>query len=168
MVGLTWDKVYWPAGAIEITGKGRRGSPSQKRLIPITAVIRDILWPLRNNHPTAVFTYISRRRNAEKGIAKGTVMPITYQGLKTRWRRDREASGVTDLRMHDLRHTALTRLVRATGNLKLAQQLAGHKDITTTARYAHASLDDLREAMTLAESRNKSRNASTGKRKPRK
>lgn len=165
VVGLTWDKVYWTAGAIEIVGKGRRGAASQKRLIPITQEIRDIIWPLRNHHPQAVFTYITQRRDAKRRIQRGDVVPITYQGLKSRWRRDRAKANVTDFRLHDLRHTALTRLVRETGNLKLAQKLAGHKDITTTARYAHASLDDLREGMERAASRKKSRNVEHAKRK---
>lgn len=165
VVGLTWDKVYWTAGAIEITGKGRRGAASQKRLIPITEAIQEILWPLRNAHPQAVFTYVAQRRDAVRLIQRGDIVPITYQGLKSRWRRDRAKASVTDFRMHDLRHTALTRLMRETGNLKLAQKLAGHKDITTTARYAHASLDDLRAGMERADSRKKSRKAQHAKRK---
>lgn len=168
VVGLTWDKVYWTAGAIEIVGKGRRGAASQKRQIPITEDIRDILWPLRNDHPVAVFTYVAQRRDARRLIQRGDIVPITYQGLKSRWRRDRAKAAVTDFRLHDLRHTALTRLVRETGNLKLAQKLAGHKDITTTARYAHASLDDLRAGMERAASRKKSRNADHAKRKAKK
>lgn len=168
VVGLTWDKVYWTAGAIEIIGKGRRGAASQKRQIPITEAIREILWPLRNYDPTNVFTYIAQRRDAKRGIQRGDIVPITYQGLKSRWRRDRAKANVTDFRLHDLRHTALTRLVRETGNLKLAQKLAGHKDITTTARYAHASLDDLRAGMERADSRKKSRNAKHSKRKAQK
>lgn len=164
-VGLTWDKVYWTASAIEIVGKGRRGAASQKRLIPITEEIREILWPLRNDHPQAVFTYVAQRRDARRCVQRGDIVPITYQGLKSRWRRDKVKSKVTDFRMHDLRHTALTRLVRETGNIKLAQKLAGHKDIATTGRYAHASLDDLREGMERADSRKKSRSAKHTKRK---
>ncbi|MCX7898510.1 MAG: helix-turn-helix domain-containing protein [Methylocystis sp.] len=48
------------------------------------------------------------------------------------------------------RHTAATRLTRETGNLKLTQKMLRHKRITTTARYAHATEDDLREAMNKA------------------
>ena len=40
--------------------------------------------------------------------------------------------------MHEARHTAITQFLRDTGNLKLAQMLAGHADISTTANiYAH-------------------------------
>jgi Phage integrase family len=35
--------------------------------------------------------------------------------------------------MHEARHTAITDFLRRSGNLKLAQMLAGHADIGTTA-----------------------------------
>lgn len=153
VVGLTWPNVLWTAGVIRIQGKGRRGSEAQVRFIPITDAIREILWPLRHDHKESVFTYRAAKRDPKRGVAKGDVLPITYEGLKTRWRRDVRGN-LDDFRMHDLRHTALTRLVRQTGNLKLAQTLAGHKDINTTSRYAHATIDDLRNAMNATTPRN--------------
>ena len=68
-----------------------------------------------------------------------------------------KAAGIKDFRFHDLRHTAATRALRESGNLKVVQQLLGHADIATTARYAHAMTDDVRdvmEAMEAMESRN--------------
>ncbi|HEY9057509.1 MAG TPA: tyrosine-type recombinase/integrase, partial [Aurantimonas sp.] len=50
----------------------------------------------------------------------------------------------------DTRHTAATRLVRASGNLKLAQRMLGHADLATTTKYAHVTQDDLRAAMEAA------------------
>jgi len=68
--------------------------------------------------------------------------------MKTTWRRYGGAeAGLDDFRLHDTRHTAATRLLRASGNLKLVQQLLGHEDISTTAKYADANLADLAEAM---------------------
>src|SRR5215204_6576090 len=92
-------------------------------------------------------------------VIRGKACPITYEGLKTRWRRDRSKSGVNDFRWHDNRHTAATRLLRESGNLKLVQRLLRHEDIATTVKYAHVSDEDLRLAMEQAaeKSRNKSR-----------
>jgi integrase len=46
------------------------------------------------------------------------------------------------------RHTAITEFLRDTGNLKLAQMLAGHADIGTTANiYAHLDTSDLESAL---------------------
>jgi site-specific recombinase XerD len=50
--------------------------------------------------------------------------------------------------MHEARHTAITDFLRRTGNLKLAQMLAGHADIGTTANiYAHLDTTDLETAL---------------------
>lgn len=47
------------------------------------------------------------------------------------------------MNMHRGRHTSITAMVRGTHNLKLAQMLAGHKDIRTTAGYADLDTADL-------------------------
>jgi site-specific recombinase XerD len=49
--------------------------------------------------------------------------------------------------MHRGRHTGITAMVRGTHNLKLAQLLAGHKDIRTTAGYADLDTADLEAAL---------------------
>jgi integrase/recombinase XerD len=55
-----------------------------------------------------------------------------------------ERAGIAHRPMHEARHTAITAFLRSTGNLKLAQMLAGHADIGTTANiYAHLDTSDL-------------------------
>lgn len=59
-----------------------------------------------------------------------------------------ERAGVDHQRMHDSRHTAITALIRATGNLKAAQLLAGHESIQTTADiYSHLDTSDVADAL---------------------
>ena len=49
---------------------------------------------------------------------------------------------------HTLRHTAITRYLRATGNLELARKYARHAHISTTAMtYAHLVQEDVDEGM---------------------
>jgi integrase len=48
----------------------------------------------------------------------------------------REAK-VSNFRWHDLRHTFISRLVMKDVNLRTVQELAGHKTISMTTRYAH-------------------------------
>lgn len=60
---------------------------------------------------------------------------------------------LTDLKIrdarpaHDLRHHAATQYVRRTGSLAGAKRLLGHENIATTARYAHASEEDVRAGL---------------------
>ena len=46
---------------------------------------------------------------------------------------------------HSFRHYFVTTVLRASGNLKLAQELARHANISVTQRYAHISDDELDE-----------------------
>jgi integrase len=62
--------------------------------------------------------------------------------------------------MHSARHTAITDIVRDTGNLQAAQVFAGHSSIQTTADiYAHFDLEDLREALQIVAAKRAERRA---------
>jgi integrase len=73
---------------------------------------------------------------------RGPVWHLKGRPLKN-WRSGFRAAvkraGLDNFRFHDLRHTVGTRVVDATGNLRLAQEILGHAKITSTARYAHVS-----------------------------
>lgn len=138
-LGLRWEAVNFEAREFRVTGKG-----SRSRTIPMVSGVYDLLRQLEGHHPTAVFTFKAER--ARDGRRRLQRYPITANGLQTMW--DRCVRGnVGDLRFHDLRHTAATRLVRATGNLKLAQRLLGHTNVSTTSRYAHVTHEELRAGL---------------------
>jgi integrase len=63
------------------------------------------------------------------------------------WRRIRRRAGVTDVRIHDLRHTLASWLVGAGYNLSLIGRALNHSQVATTERYAHLALDSVREAL---------------------
>jgi site-specific recombinase XerD len=48
---------------------------------------------------------------------------------------------LADVTWHVFRHTYISRLVMAGVDLRTVQELAGHKDISMTTRYAHLSPD---------------------------
>jgi site-specific recombinase XerD len=56
---------------------------------------------------------------------------------------------VKKFRWHDLRHTFCSRLAQRGVNLKVIQELAGHKSIATTSKYAHLDKKSLVEALAL-------------------
>lgn len=146
IVALEWRTVDFINRAITVIGKG-----DKTRSIPMTNALRSLLLPLLDHKSVSVFTYMCRR--PREGQVKGSRYPITKEGFKSEWRRTKlraEKLGVTDFKFHDTRHTAATRLVRATGNLKLAQKMLGHSDLATTSRYAHVTDADLRAGMEAA------------------
>ena len=144
---LRWSEVDWSTRKIRKLGKGDKPVTAH-----ITSSIRDILWPLRGHHPVFVFTYIAQR------IGKGERRPLTYAGVQTYWHRLRKQAGVIGFRFHDLRHDFGTKLLRATGNLKLVQKAMNHRDIRTTLRYAHVLDAEVAEALeAVQKSRTKPR-----------
>ena len=59
----------------------------------------------------------------------------------------RASAGLRDYRFHDNRHTAATRVLRASGNLNVVKRLLRHEDIATTVKYAHSQHEDVLAAM---------------------
>jgi integrase len=137
---LRWSEVDWSARQIIKLGKG-----GKRVTLPITSAIREILWPLRGHHPEMVFTFISE--HGERGRTPGQRYPLTYGGVQTYWRRLRKRSGVVGFRFHDYRHDLATKVLRATGNLKLVQRVLNHSDIKSTLRYAHVLDSEVADAL---------------------
>jgi integrase len=74
--------------------------------------------------------------------------PMSSTSMHRWWTGCMERAGLAHRPMHEARHTAITEWLRRTGNLKLAQMLAGHADIGTTANiYAHLDTTDLETAL---------------------
>lgn len=69
-----------------------------------------------------------------------------YQGTPKVWIRIREAANLADVRLHDLRHSFASVAASKGASLQMIGALLGHKDSTTTAKYAHLSDDPLRTA----------------------
>lgn len=150
-IALTWPQVDFDAGVIRLMTKSRKPG-GEIHLIPLVPDLVALLSAERGRHPTRVFTYeVARGRGERK---RSTRRPFTLTGWRKAWSRALTQAGIADFRFHDLRHTAATRTLRASQNLKVVQTLLGHKDIATTSRYAHAMLDDVAAAMAATISRN--------------
>ena len=139
-VSLRWSEVDWNAAQIRKAGKG-----GNLVTVPITSAIREVLWPLRGHHVDQVFTYTAHR--TRDGRVQGKRYPVTFQGIKTAWRRLRKRADVHGFRFHDFRHDFGSKLLRETGNLKLVQRALNHADIKTTTRYAHVLDKEVAAAM---------------------
>lgn len=82
----------------------------------------------------------------DRGAGKKIKPITTTTGRNIVTQRVSEALGneaVGTITPHSFRHYFVTVVLRASGNLKLAQELARHKNISVTQRYAHLSDDEL-------------------------
>jgi len=69
-----------------------------------------------------------------------------YVSFYHAWNTAREAAGLSDVRVHDLRHSFASFLVNAGRSLYEVQRILGHAQISTTQRYAHLSQESLLSA----------------------
>lgn len=66
--------------------------------------------------------------------------------LEKPWRRIRDAAGIPDVRIHDLRHTYASYGVASGLGLPIVGALLGHRSAATTHRYAHVGNNPARHA----------------------
>lgn len=72
---------------------------------------------------------------------------LSVDAVEYRWGMAREAAGAHDLRIHDLRHEALSRMAARKCGLDILMAQSGHKDVKTLMRYLNPSLDERRQAL---------------------
>ena len=138
----------WNEGRALITGKGDRQAVVRFSLRAMRAIkdyldLRQSLDGGSGRPLTSLPLYARHDRGAGK-----KVKPITTTtGRNIVSQRVQETLGeqaVGTITPHSFRHYFVTTVLRGSGgNLKLAQELARHKNIQVTQRYAHLSDDEL-------------------------
>jgi len=130
MTRLRWDEEDRELGGFVL--QGDRTKNGESRFIPLNAVARRVIECQRGLHPEFVFTYKGKPMNRLNGKA---------------WRDARTRARLSDLRVHDLRHTFGHRL-RSAGVYKLDRQdLMGHKSNDINDWYCQADAERLIECV---------------------
>ena len=70
-----------------------------------------------------------------------------YTNIKSAFQNAREAAGMPELRIHDLRHSAASFMVNAGVDLFAVGRVLGHADHKSTMRYSHLANDTLLAAV---------------------
>lgn len=74
-------------------------------------------------------------------------LALNAEGLKSGFRRAREAAGMPQVHFHDLRHSCATILLSLDTPLDVVRDILGHTTIKTTERYSHALVHRQRQAL---------------------
>lgn len=87
-----------------------------------------------------LFELATEKANKKKQALTGddALFPTTYEAVKKAWSVARAACGLSDIRMHDLRHTSTTRYaLQLNGDIFRIMGITGHKTTKMVRRYTH-------------------------------
>lgn len=73
----------------------------------------------------------------------GVVIPVKFCTLDAAFKRARKRAGLDDVRFHDLRRTAITRMAEKLPNVIELAAVSGHKSLMVLKRYYHPKPQDL-------------------------
>ena len=123
---LRWNQVDFERGVLRLPD-----SKTGAKTVPLGAPALDLLARLP-------------RLEKEPYVCVGQSPGHHFVGIQRPWRRIRVAAGLPDLRIHDLRHAFASIAAMSGDSLLLIGKVLGHKQASTTERYAHLQDDPVR------------------------
>ena len=121
-LGVKWEDVDFDKNVIIL----KKTKGSKTRLIPMRSKLKlllidlphqsEYLFPLKPNYTNKIFKIYAKKAGLPKHFT-----------------------------VHSLRHSFLSYIVSSSGDIRAAQELAGHSSISVTEIYSHPFMDDLRE-----------------------
>ena len=137
----------------------REGKGAKDRFIMLSEQLPRILrhyWPTRNAPGDLLFP----------GESPG--QPITTRTVQRAFRETADRAGLPDkITPHTLRHSFATHLLEQGVDIRVIQQLLGHRNLNSTARYAQVAINMIRQIQSPLELLNvKMSEAQMGGRRP--
>jgi integrase len=140
LLGLEWQRVDLQAALVHL--EPRNTKTGKRRSVPLNKVAREaILNRMRfraQYAPASPWVFV--HRNGQR-----------IQDMKRAFANACRRAGITDFRIHDLRHTCAAWLVSAGVPLAEVRDLLGHTTIKMTERYAHLAPENVRIAVSVLE-----------------
>jgi integrase/recombinase XerC len=136
LVGMNVFDVDFPGSTIRVLGKGRK-----ERIVPIgqkaLAAIRVYREQLQKEcgisaeHNGPLFLNKNKGRLTARSVARILKDLVKACGM------------LKPVSPHTMRHTFATHMLDAGADLRIVQELLGHKSLSTTQKYTHVSIDRL-------------------------
>lgn len=128
ILGLKWENINLSKRSIHVEDS----KAGRARDIPMNSLVIEALSTIPQDSEYIFFNPMTGR-------------PI--QDVKKAFKTACENAKIKDLRFHDLRHSAATRMVEAGVDLVTVSKILGHSSIQMTMRYAHPTPENMRMAV---------------------
>lgn len=122
IMGLRWEHVLFELNAIDVTGKGKR-----ERRIPMMPAVQAILEPIKKE--------------------EGPVFEPHHPDTLSKWFHALTLKCHVRARLHDLRHSAVTYMLKNGMKVEVVMKIVGHTNISTTMVYTHVADDVMAREM---------------------
>lgn len=130
-LALDWSMVDWTRGELVLPT-----SKTGRKRVPLTK---------------QALAFLESQRQDSGLVCPSTNGTALHPGNVMRaWKSVRTAAGLSDLRLHDLRHSWAADAVSAGVPLRIVGKVLGHAQVGTTARYGHLHDSALREGLERA------------------
>jgi integrase/recombinase XerC len=146
LVGMNIDDVNFSGALIRVLGKGNK-----ERIIPIGQKALTAIKTYR--HQLHKECNLSADRNAPLFLNKNNGRLTARSVARILDKLIRACGLIRPVSPHTMRHTFATHMLDAGADLRVVQELLGHKSLSTTQKYTHVSLDRLMETYDKAHPR---------------
>ncbi|MDY6790255.1 MAG: site-specific tyrosine recombinase/integron integrase [Thermodesulfobacteriota bacterium] len=146
LAGLNLFDVDTDSRVIRVLGKGNK-----QRIVPIGQKAIDAIKDYRNRLETE--SGIRCDKNGPLFLNKYSDRLTTRSIARILDKLVRECGMRTPVSPHGLRHSFATHMLDAGADLRIIQELLGHKSLSTTQKYTHVSIDKLMETYDKAHPR---------------
>lgn len=113
-----------------------RTKSGRPRHVPLSASVIELLEHIPRNQDSPY-------------IFANPATQLPFVSIYYSWNAARKAVGLSDVRLHDLRHSFASFLVNNGRSIYEVQKILGHTQIKTTQRYAHLSQETLIDAANI-------------------
>jgi integrase len=132
MLAMRWEYVDFAGGRANLPD-----SKTGKKVVQLAGPALDLL---------ALAAPPENRKGYVIRGADGSDPEVRLINISAPWTRIRKAAGLAELRLHDLRHAFASVAVTDGISLPMIGALLGHREASTTQRYAHLANDPQRAA----------------------
>jgi integrase/recombinase XerC len=143
LVSLHMDSLDFETEMVTVTGKGNR-----QRLVPMGTPAQDALHKYFSQRSMLIRDTLARGSAPAKDAvflnSRGT--RLTTRSVERLVKTYAERAGILiAVTPHALRHSFATHLLEMGADLRMVQELLGHRSLSTTQKYTHLTVDHLME-----------------------
>ncbi len=139
LVAIRIEDVFFSENLLKVRGKG-----GKERIVPFGGVAKKKIEEYMHTERNVFLNPKNKSNTAISGILflNRFGAMLTRQGVWTRMKKIATSIGL-ETKLHTLRHSYATHLLKGGADLRSVQILLGHSNITTTEVYTHVDRSDL-------------------------